>query len=349
MVAELELSNRECFKEMIREALEHKSLLFAMAVGIVAASACYAMGLFSRYEYRSDIFLGEFASENSVQPFEPATTTELFVQDTLFFAPPTDEMKKQGVSDIRSNAIVTLIEAGRFLRIRSLAAEDEVARIKAIHRFIADGVIERLAARAGFVKARLENRLSEARERLKVVSNSLAILSEIASDAKASEVKLQELVRKLADESRLEQPQPHNADATTAAREDGVTLSRHGHLGMYQRLGIAELPTLRAESAKNIADLGQRVVQLQLVELDLTNQLAAFRDPEMTQFMVRSTSPVGPPALLLVMVVFAAGAVSYVAARIVQKAAWTVHPALRALTGSRLWAAQLARARTLSR
>ena len=267
-------------------------------------------------------------------------------------APPTDELRRQLVRDARSNALVALVEAGRFLRIRSIAAEDDVARIKAIHRFIADGVIERLGARAGFVKARLENRLSEARERLKVVSNSLAIFSEIASDAKASEVKLQELVRKLADESRLERLQADsaadNVDTTTAAREDGVTSSRHGQLGMYQRLGIAELPTLRAESAKNIADLGQRMVQLQLAEWDLTNQLAAFRDPAMTQFMVRSTSPVGPPALLLVMVVFAAGVASYVAARIVQ-AAWKLHPVLHTLAGSRLWAAWLARARTLSR
>jgi hypothetical protein len=299
------------------ELSKRKPLVFALAIGFVVACVYYfASGLFPKYEYRTDIFLGEFAVENGLQPLEPSATTELFVRDTLLIAPTTEELTRLGVREIRSSVLVTVIEAGKSLRIRSTAAEDDVARIKAVHQFVADGILNRLKGRAAFVKARLESRLSEVQERLQFVSNNLVVLSEIVSDAKASEARVLELARHLADEiSELDRSQRDSSPPAATAEGEGLGLGNRRQLAMYQKLGLAEIPMLRATSARTIVDLQQSAAQSRQVIKDLNEQLAAFREPAVTQFMLRSVSPEGSGRLLTLLVGLVAGFMTFFAAR----------------------------------
>jgi hypothetical protein len=303
------------------DSRQRKPLVFAIAIGIVAACAYYyASGLFPKYEYRSDIFLGEFAADNSFQPLEPPVSTEFFVRDTLLIAPTTDELTRLGVTDMRSSVLVTVIEAGKSLRIRTTAAEADVARIKAIHQFVADRILDRLRGRAGYVKARLESRLSEAQESLQFLTHILAIVSEIGSNAKANEARVQELARKLDDEiSKHDRSQQGSSPPAAAAEGEGLGLSRRGQLAMYQKLGLAEIPLLRATSAKTIIDLEQSAARSRQVIKDLNEQLAVFREPAVTQFALRSVSSVGSSRLLTLLVGLVAGFMAYLAAWAVQK------------------------------
>jgi hypothetical protein len=282
--------------------------------------------------------MGEAARDDAFQPFEPATVTESFVRDSLLIAPTTEELKKLGVRETGSNVLVSVMEAGKSLRIRSTASEDDVARVKAVHQFVADGILNRLKARATYAKARLESRLSEAQERLRLASNGLAIFSEILSDAKASEATIRELARQLANETSEHYSSPPIA-ATDGTEPIGLT--KRGQLTMYQRLGLTEIPSLRADSARTIIDLEQSAAQSRQVIKDLNAQVAVFREPVVTQFMVRSTSPAGSSSRLLTLLVgLVAGFTTYFAARVVQKWRLSGQPLLisvfRTITGGEL-------------
>jgi hypothetical protein len=278
-------------------------LAFAIAIGIIAALVYYyANGLVPRYQYRTDVSVGEFARGDSLDPIEPAAVMEVFVRDTLLIAPTTDELKKLGVREAGSSALITVIEAGKSLRIRSTAAESDVALVKAVHQFVADGILNRLKGRATYLKSRLEGRLAEAQEKLQFALNDLAVFSEIGSDAKASEGRVRELARNLSNEiSEHDRPQ-QSPSPPAAAEGEGPDLSKRGQLAMYQKLGLAEIPLLRAKSAQTIVDLEQAVAQLRQAIRDLNEQIAVFREPAVTLFMERSISPVGSSRLLTLLV-----------------------------------------------
>ena len=114
-----------------------RSVWFAALVGIVAAFAYHRSGVLPTYEYRTDIFAGEYATGDGFQAFEPISATEQFVRDTLLIAPTTEELRKLGVSEVRTAAVVAAVEAGKVLRVRSVSPEDGVDRRKGhspVHR-----------------------------------------------------------------------------------------------------------------------------------------------------------------------------------------------------------------------
>lgn len=51
---------------------KQKSLGFAGAVGLVAAIAYSAIGVFPAYEYRTDVFVGEYALTMVFNPSSPS-------------------------------------------------------------------------------------------------------------------------------------------------------------------------------------------------------------------------------------------------------------------------------------
>jgi hypothetical protein len=285
--------------------------------------------------------VGEFVRDDVFQPFEPAAVTESFVRDSLLIAPTTEELKKLGVMETGSSVLVTVVEAGKTLRIRSTAAEGDVARTKAVHQFIADGILNRLKGRAMYAKARLERRLLEAQERLGFASKNLAIFSEILSDAKTSEATIRELARQLANEISENSRSQQGSSPPIAATDATDGLTRRGQLTVYQRLGFAEIPSLQANSATTVVDLEQSAAQSQQVITDLNAQLAVFREPVVTQFMVRSISPAGSSSRLLTLLVgLVAGFTTYFAARLIQKGQLSGQPLLvsvfRTFTGGEL-------------
>jgi hypothetical protein len=155
----------------------------AGAVGFVAAFAYYMSGVSPTHEYLTDVFVGEYASDDGFQPFEPVSATESFILDKLFVTPAAPELSKLGVEQVRLVAIIKVVEAGKTIRILSVSEEDGIDRVKAVHRFIADGILARLKPRAAYLKARLDNRLLSAEEALKGAANSLAVFSEIVANS----------------------------------------------------------------------------------------------------------------------------------------------------------------------
>lgn len=309
---------------------ERKPLLFAVAAGpiaagLIAALTYFASGPFPMYEYRTNVFVGEYFTEDGFHSFEPVSLTEAFVYDNLFVAPTTPDLSKLGVKEVRSAAIITVIDAGKTIRIRSVSAEDGVDRVRAVHQFVADGILARLRPSAAFVKARLENRLLSAEEGLKVVSDNLAFFSEIVVDAKASEAKTREQARKLADQiAEVERlGKGSSPPAATGGGEgtgnEATELSIRGQLAMYQKLGLAEIPFLRADSARTIVSLGQTAAQSRQTIRDLTAQMAVFREPAVTQFVSRVVSPTRPGLLLPAVVGLVAGLGTYYAARAIAR------------------------------
>jgi uncharacterized coiled-coil protein SlyX len=300
---------------------KRKSLLFAVAGGLIAALAYFASGVFPSYEYRTDVFVGEHATDDGFQSFEPVSATELFVRDTLLFAPATEELIKFGVKEPRLFAIITIVEGGQTIRIHSVSAENDIDRVKAVHRFVADGILTRLKPRAAYVRARLDNRLSSAEEGLKFASNNLAIFSEIVADAKASEAETLEQARKLThqiqelDRSEQDSARPARTGGGEGTGNEATDLSIRGQLAMYQKLGLAEIPFLRADSARTIVSLGQTAAQSRQTIKELTNQITVFREPAVTQFVSRSVSPTRPRLLALLVVGLVAGLATYYAAR----------------------------------
>jgi hypothetical protein len=301
-----------------------RSVLFAAIIGIVAAFAYHLSGVFPAYEYRTDIFVGEYATGDGFQAFEPISATEQFVRDTLLIAPTTEELRKLGVSEVRTAAIVATVEAGKVLRVHSVSPEDGVDRVKAIHRFVADGILERLKPRVSYARARLDSRLSLAQENLKAALNEAVIFSEIMAEAKASEVKTREQARKLADQI-AELDGAGRGVTLPNTRGDGaptetIDLSIRGQLSMYQKLGLAEIPLLRADTARTGVSLREAVAQSRLAIRDLNSQIAVFREPAVTQFVSRSVSPARPALLVLLMVGLVAGLATYYATRMIRRA-----------------------------
>jgi hypothetical protein len=310
---------------MIMDFSKRKPLLFAVAAGLIAALAYFVSGVFPAYEYRTDVFIGEYATDDSFHSFEPVAATELFVRDTLFLQPTTEELRRLGVAELRSSAIITIVEAGQTIRIHSVSVESDIDRVMAVHRFVSDGILARLRPRAAYVRARLNNRLSSAEERLKSASGNLAIFSEIATDARASQAKTLELARKLTyqipelDQSEKDSNPPART-GVGAETGNAADLSIRGQLAMYQKLGLAEIPFLRADSARTVVSLGQTAAQSLQTINDLSQQITAFREPTVTEFVARSVSPTKPRVLVLLMVGLVAGfATYYVAARAIPK------------------------------
>ncbi|MGB8398417.1 hypothetical protein, partial [Bradyrhizobium sp.] len=92
-----------------------------------------------------------------------------------------------------------------------------------------------------------------------------------------------------------------------------------GQLAMYQKLGLAEIPFLRADSARTVVALGQTVTQTRQTIKDLKDQIAVFREPAVTQFVSRSVSPTRPGFLMPLLVGLVAGLAAFFAARIILK------------------------------
>jgi hypothetical protein len=301
-----------------------RSVWFAVIVGIVAAFAYHLSGVFPTYEYRTDIFVGEYTTGDGFQAFEPISSTEQFVRDTLLIAPTTEELRKLGVSEVRTAAVVSTVEAGKVLRVHSVSPEDGLDRVKAIHRFIADSILERLKPRVSYTRTRLDNRLSSAQENLKAASNEAVIFSEIIAEAKASEVKTREQARKLADQiaelDGLGRGLPSPATSGEGAPTETMDFSIRGQLSMYQKLGLAEIPFLRADTARAVVELGKTIAQSRQSIKDLNDQIAVFREPAVTQFVSRSVSPVRPALLVLLMVGLVAGLATYYTTRMLQRA-----------------------------
>ena len=307
---------------MILGTRKSMSLWFAGAVGLIAAFLYY-LSVPPAYEYQTDVFVGEYASVDGFQSFEPVSVTELFVFDKLLVARTTPELRRLGVEQARTGAIITVVEAGKTIRISSVSAEDGIDRVKAVHRFIADGILARLKPRAAYMKAQLENRLSAAEQGLKVVSNSLATFSEIVADAKDSELKTMEQASKLADqiagvERSVASPSAQVAGAGEGTGNDAIDVSIRGQLSVYKKLGLADIPFLRADSARTVLALRQTAVQSQQTISELTNQIAVFQEPAVTQFVSRSVSP-RRPGLGLLVVALVAGLATYHAMRAILK------------------------------
>lgn len=310
---------------MVMDSSKTRSLWLAgVVVGLIAALAYYAIGVVPLYEYRTDVFVGEHANDDGFQTFEPVSATESFILDTLFVAPTTPELNRLKVKQVRWAANITVVEAGKTIRIHSMSAEDGVDRIRAVHQFIADGILARLKPRAAYIKARLDSRLLSAEEGLKVASNNLAIFSEIVADAEASEVKTRERARELADQiAGIERSGRRSSPAVTTGGEgvdnEVTSLSVRGQLDMYQKLGLAEIPFLRADSARTVVSLSQTGAQSRQAVRDLTEQIGVFREPTVTQFMLRSVSPTRSGLLLPMIIGLVAGLVTYYAARAIFK------------------------------
>jgi hypothetical protein len=306
---------------MTMESNKRNSLWFAGAVGLIAALAYSAIGVLPSYEYRTDVFVGEYATDDGFQSFEPVAATERFVLDTLLTAPTNEELRKLGVREARLGAIISVVEAGKVIRIQTVAAEDGIERLKAIHSFVADGILARLKPRAMYVRARLDTRLSSAEESLKSASNNQAVFSEIVADAKASEARTREQARKLAEQIATldgsEQGSPPPAGARENAGNETAEPNIRGQLAMYQKLGLAEIPFLRADSARTIVALEQTINQSRQTIKDLTDQVAVFREPAVTQFLSRSHSPTRPGRLMQLLVGLVAGLAAFFVARII--------------------------------
>ena len=307
---------------MILGTRKSMSLWFSGAVGLIAAFAYY-LSVPPAYEYQTDVFVGEYASDDGFQSFEPVSATESFILDKLLVARTTPELRGVGVEQARTAAIITVVEAGKTIRIHSVSAEDGIDRVKAVHRFVADGILARLKPRAAYMKARLENRLSAAEQGLRVVSNSLATFSEIVVEAKDSESKTMEQASKLADQiGGVERPVASSSAQVAGAREgmgnDATDVSIRGQLSMYKKLGLADIPFLRADSARTVLALRQTAVQSQQTISELTNQIAVFQEPAVTEFVSRSASP-RRPVLGFLLIGLVVGFATYYAMRAIFK------------------------------
>ena len=309
---------------MMVDVRRNMSLWLAGAVGLVAAFAYFMIGGSPTYEYLTDVFVGEYASDDGFQPFEPVSATESFILDKLFVAPTTPELSRFGVEQLRSVVIVKVVEAGKTIRILSVSDEEGVDRVKAVHRFIADGILARLKPRATYVKTRLNNRLLSAQEALKVASDNLAVFSEIVANSKASELQTLDQARSLADQiAGVERPprgsrSAEGADGGKGAGNEAVGPGARDQLSMYKKLGLAEIPFLRADSARTVVALGQTVTQSRQTIRELTEQVSAFREPVVAEFVLRSVSSKRPRILGLVLVGLIAAFASYYAIRAIK-------------------------------
>ena len=308
-------------QRMIVDIRKNMLLWFAGAVGLVAAFAYFMSGVSPTHEYLTDVFIGEYASDEGFQSFEPVSATESFILDKLFVAPTAPELSKLGVEQVRLVAIIKVVEAGKTIRILSVSEEGGIDSVKAVHGFIADGILARLKPRAAYVKARLDNRLSSAEEALKVASNSLAVFSEIVANSKASESQTLEQARNLADQiADVEHSVQGSSSATVTGSGKGTGNDANGsgirdQLSMYKKLGLAEIPFLRADSARTLVALGQTVTQSRQTIRELTDQIAVFREPAVTEFVSRSVSSKKPRLLGLLLVGLVAAFAAYFAMR----------------------------------
>jgi len=302
---------------MVMNSTRRKSLFIASVVGLAAAFAYHASGAFPSYEYRTDVFVGEYAIDDGFQSFEPVSTTELFIRDTLAIAPTPEELRKFGVREVRSDAIIRAVEGGKSIRIHSLSTESGTDRIKAVHQFIVDGILARLKPRADHVRVRLQNRLTAAEEVLKSASTNLNTFSEIVADAKTSEARTREQVRQLADRiaslDRTEGLPPSASASRGEVMGELSGLNIRSQLALYQKLGLAEIPFMRADSARTAVALDQTAAQARQAIRDLTEQIGVFREPAVALFAMRSESPTKPGLLLLLMVGLVAGLAAYLA------------------------------------
>ena len=144
------------------------------------------------------------------------------------------------------------------------------------------------------------------------------------AEAKASEVKTREQARKLADQiAELDGPGrglPSPATRGEGAPTETMDLSIRGQLLMYQILGLAEIPFLRADTARAVVELDKTITQSRQSIKDLNDQIAVFREPAVTQFVSRSVAPVSPALLTLLMVGLVAGLATYYTTRMIRRA-----------------------------
>jgi uncharacterized coiled-coil protein SlyX len=306
---------------MTMESSKRNMLWFAAAaVGLIAALAYSVLGTGPTYAYRTDVFIGEHAAKDEFQPFEPVSATEAFVLNTLLIAPTTDELRKLGVREVRWSALINVVEAGRVIRIQTVAGEDDIQRVKTVHKFIADGILERIRPRAAYVRALLDGRLASAEETLRSASENLAALTEIITDARTSEAKIREQAHKIADQiAALEQSgqasPPPLASAGEGPGNEAADLGIRGQLAMYQKLGLAELPFLRVDGARTVVALRQAIAQSRQTIREINGEISFFREPVVTQFVLRGASATKPGLLMTMLVGLVAGLAAYVAGR----------------------------------
>jgi hypothetical protein len=302
--------------------LTRKSVYLAGTIGLIAGMAYYAVGkIQAAYQYRTDIFIGDYASSDSFQPLDVAASLVGFVNDKLLTGPTTEELMNLRVDEIGARVLMSVVDSGKSVRLRSIAGASDLEQATAIHRYLADQVLERLKARSLYLKTRLSNRLVAAQEALNTSSSSLATYSELNSTAKVSETRIKELADKLGKEiAELDRRQQGVSPSVPATADDElVGLSRRQQLALFEKLASAEIPQLRNDSSRAIAEVQKTMMESQQRIREYTNEMSAFHEPAISEFMQRSVKPAGPSGLIRLLIGFFAGFLLYFAARYIRR------------------------------
>jgi hypothetical protein len=269
----------------------------------------------TRYQYTTDLFLGESLIGESIQPLENVTTLHAMLKDSIL-AWPDSSLQDIGVLDLEKEVLTLTIDNGRGIRLRSEGPDEDLERIKAMHRFVADRTLAHLKQREAFFRGRAEGRLQGAKRTLQVADQARELFSAGAAQAGADVSRLAQAIQELRAEISEEGNRGDASGAASAseglphAGDSTFALGKRGQLAMYQNLDLADLPKVRLDSEKAEAEAGKTAAEMEQRIRDLTLEISMIDPPRVTRFAERSLTPAGPRKLVRLTIGFiGAGAI----------------------------------------
>jgi len=292
--------------------VRHRRLIvFAFLAGL-AGALIYLLAPPLRYQYTTDVFLGETLVADNVQPIENGSTVLAIMKDSILPSPDST-LQEMGISELDRFVLVTGIENGRAVRLRSEGREEEVEQIKAMHRFIADRILAHLTRREMLVRTRAEGRLKGARQTLEVAGEAREFYSAGLAQTNADESKLAQTIQELTAEIAKEDTAGSSGAALVGGEglshvgDTAFALGKRGQLAMYQGLRLSDMPTRQIERERQVVDADRLTAEMEQRIRDLTLEIATLEPPRISRFAERSINPTGPRKLVRLLVGFLVG------------------------------------------
>jgi hypothetical protein len=293
-----------------KNLITRKRVIYASVVGFLAA-LIYLLVPPVRYQYTTDLYLGESLVAATFQPIENTLTVVAMIKDSILPSPDA-ELQRLGIVDLDGSVLLLVVDNGRAIRLRSDGPESDFELIGRMHRFVADRALDHLKRREVFLRNRAQGRLQIAKQSLETSTKNLgdysADIAHAASDEAALTQEIKALSDEISDEEKRKSESQSSAPAGRAQGEDeAFAFGRRGQLARYKQLKLSALPARITEIEKLGVEVNKAAMELRQRIDDLNIEIASIDPPRITRFVERSIRPVGPRKLVRLAGGFIAG------------------------------------------
>jgi hypothetical protein len=253
-----------------------------VSILLIALALTYARSFGATTRFTTEVRLG---STGTGALFEPVATTLSRLQDDILEYAPEELLRNYKISELKSHVVFLPVDSGTVIRLRTVGAENDRTMVEAIHRYIADQVINRLLPLATAERNRLQSQIERVQGNLKAIDRLQGEYRSFKADNEKTQARLGELSRGLRNTiAGQAQQNPPSKEAPELAAS--YVLIRD-----IETLQIVTAPLYHAQSRFDDARLDRDKADLQADEKRWAQELSRWERPSIARFAVAGKGP----------------------------------------------------------